>query len=239
MPRVGFSEGKKRNYPIRPVLGAWAACGRNDNQRPSNVGRFPPYRKESRIKAGRHRAARPVTNAGSAGVGVRGQDPSHGAVTSVKTRKTAAVSGPRTGATGSTRERNRDYLSQKQKFALYLPSDLRSQIDRWYAADDCTSVNEFILKATRFYISHLAAHEDNPHLPAAISSAIEGRLGVFEDRMARLMFKQAVEQATTGLILAQLQDFDKAAVEQMRGWSVNAVKRTNGKLSLKDVLGSV
>jgi len=57
--------------------------------------------------------------------------------------------------------------------------------------------------------------------------------------MARLMFKQAVEQATTGLILAQLQDFDKAAVEQLRGWSVDAVKRTNGKLSLKDVLGSV
>ena len=130
-------------------------------------------------------------------------------------------------------------MSQKQKFALYLPNDLRRQIDRWYTSDDCTSVNEFILKATRFYISHLAAHEDNPLLPTAISSAIEGRLGVFEDRMARLMFKQAVEQATMGLILAQLQDFDKAAVNQMRGWSVDAVKRTNGKLSLKDVLGSV
>ena len=90
-----------------------------------------------------------------------------------------------------------------------------------------------------FYISHLATHEENPLLPAAISSAIEGRLGVFEDRMARLLFKQAVEQATMGLILAQLQDFDKAAVEQLRSWSVDAVKRTNGKLSLKDVLGSV
>ena len=79
----------------------------------------------------------------------------------------------------STGERNRDYLSQKQKFALYLPSDLRSQIDRWYASDDCASVNEFILKATRFYISHLATNEENPLLPAAISSAIDGRLGVF------------------------------------------------------------
>ena len=98
-------------------------------------------------------------------------------------------------------------MTQKQRFALYLPTELRNQIDRWYTSDESTSINEFIIKTIQFYLSHLAANENNPLLPTAISTAIEGRLGIFEDRMARLLFKQAVDM----------------------------VKHTNGRLSFRDI----
>jgi len=100
-------------------------------------------------------------------------------------------------------------MTQKQRFALYLPTELRSQIDRWYSSDGSTSINEFIIKAIQFYLSHLAANENNPLLPTAISTAIEGRLGIFEDRMARLLFKQIVEMAMLESILASQLELGK------------------------------
>jgi hypothetical protein len=126
-------------------------------------------------------------------------------------------------------------MTQKQRFALYLPAELRCQIDRWYTSDESTSINEFIIKAIQFYLSHLAANEDNPLLPTAISSAIEGRLGVFEDRMAKLLFKQAVEMAMLESILASQLELGKSDLDQLRSWCVDTVKRTNGRLNFRDV----
>ena len=126
-------------------------------------------------------------------------------------------------------------MTQKQRFALYLPAELRSQIDRWYSSDGSASINEFIIKAIQFYLSHLAANENNPLLPTAISTAIERRLGVFEDRMARLLFKQTVEMAMVESILSEQLELSTSDLNQLRSWCVNTVKRTNGRLNFRDV----
>jgi len=126
-------------------------------------------------------------------------------------------------------------MTQKQRFALYLPTELRNQIDRWYTSDHSTSINEFIVKSIQFYLSHLAANENNPLLPTAISSVIEGRLGIFEERMARLLFKQAVEMAMLESILASQLELGKSDLDQLRSWCVDTVKHTNGKLNFRDV----
>ena len=126
-------------------------------------------------------------------------------------------------------------MTQKQRFALYLPTELRSQIDRWYTSDKSTSINEFIIKAIQFYLSHLAANENNPLLPTAISTAIEGRLGVFEDRMARLLFKQTVELTMLESILASQLELGKSDLDQLRIWCVDTVKHTNGRLNFRDI----
>jgi len=71
-------------------------------------------------------------------------------------------------------------MSKKEKFVLYL--ELKEKIYWEYAADDCFSQTEFIEKAVKFYFGYLCAKEDNPLLPAAVSSVIEGKLDSFEDR---------------------------------------------------------
>ena len=43
-----------------------------------------------------------------------------------------------------------------------------------------------------FYVDHLEGQENNI-LPTAIQSAIDGRLGMFEDRMSKLLYKLTVE----------------------------------------------
>jgi len=127
-------------------------------------------------------------------------------------------------------------MSQKEKFALYLEPEIRERIDRMYKADNCFSRTEFIAKAVRFYLGYLDAHEDNPLLPAAISSVIEGRLDSFEDRLSRLLFKQTVELSMMMNILAYDIETDETALEKLRGKCVADVKRTNGRLTFREIL---
>ncbi len=78
------------------------------------------------------------------------------------------------------------------RFPLRLDDLTRWKIECWYQKDDCQSRNEFVEKAVNFYADYLAGLENNL-LSVAIQSAINGRLGMFEDRMAKLLYKLAVE----------------------------------------------
>ena len=126
-------------------------------------------------------------------------------------------------------------MSKKSKFPLYMDDRLRDQIDRYYTADGCASRTEFIEKAVREHLSRLIIGEENPLLPTAVSSAIEGRLGVFEERISKLLFKQSVELAMVEAILAEELDLDEERLEMLRQWCNESVKRTNGRLSFKAI----
>jgi len=112
---------------------------------------------------------------------------------------------------------------------------LRNQINRWYAVDGCASRTEFIEKTVQEHPSRLIINEENPLLPTAVSSAIEGRLGVFEERMAKLLFKQSVELAMVEAVLATELEVDAERLGELRSWCVEQVKRTNCRLSFKAV----
>jgi len=116
---------------------------------------------------------------------------------------------------------------------------LRNQIDRYYTADGCASRTEFIEKAVQNHISRLVTQEENPLLPTAVSAAIEGRLGVFEERMAKLLFKQAVELAMVEAVLSEELQLDKERLEMIRQWCVDSVKHTNGRISFKTIAAAV
>jgi len=127
-------------------------------------------------------------------------------------------------------------MSKKEKFALYLEPELREKIDREYVTDSCSSRTEFIEKAVQFYLGYLHTNEDNPLLPAAVSSIIEGRLDSFEDRLSRLLFKQTVELSMMMNLLACDTDVDEKTLEKLRGKCVADVKRTNGQISFREIL---
>ena len=130
-------------------------------------------------------------------------------------------------------------MSKKEKFALYLEPETRGQIDRWYDADNCASRTEFIEKAVKFYLGYLAANQDNPLLPAAISSIIEGRLDSFEDRLSRLMFKQTVELSMMMNVVAEISEVSDEYLKSLRGKCVTDVKHSNGRLTLRDAYDEV
>ncbi len=83
-----------------------------------------------------------------------------------------------------------------------MTDETAAKIERWYQEDNCRSKNEFIEKAVNCYADMLAAGESTT-LPRAVQSAIDSRLKLFEDRIASLLYKQAVEMDMAMSILLQ------------------------------------
>ena len=118
----------------------------------------------------------------------------------------------------------------------YRPGpETKQKIERWYREDNCRSKNEFIEKAVNCYTDMLAAGESTT-LPRAVQSAIDNRLKLFEDRMASLLYKQAVEiDMMTSLVLQSL-NVSEEVLRQERAKSIAAVKKTNGRLRIEQKL---
>jgi len=116
-----------------------------------------------------------------------------------------------------------------------MTDETASKIDRWYREDNCRSKNEFIEKAVNFYADTLAADESTT-LPRAVQSAIDGRLKLFEDRMASLLYKQAVEMDMAMSIVLQSLNVNEEVLRQERAKSIATVKRTNGQLRMEQKL---
>ena len=116
-----------------------------------------------------------------------------------------------------------------------MTDETASKIERWYQEDNCRSKNEFIEKAVNCYADMLAAGESTT-LPRAVQSAIDARLKLFEDRIASLLYKQAVEMDMAMSILLQSLNVSEEVLRQERAKSIAAVKRTNGQLRLEQKL---
>ena len=116
----------------------------------------------------------------------------------------------------------------------FRPSDeTRRRIEQWYKADDCSSLNDFVEKAVNDYIDRLEIKDDNRVLPLAITSAIDGRLGLLEKNLSSLSFNHAVELDMMVSIIAEAFNFSRDDLQRLRAQSVKNVRNTNGRLSLE------
>ena len=69
-----------------------------------------------------------------------------------------------------------------------------------------------------------------------MSEVLSGAIGLFGDRIGRLLFKQAVECNITNHILAADTDIDLETYEKLRSRSVREVRETGGSISFQDDL---
>lgn len=124
-------------------------------------------------------------------------------------------------------------MKEKSKFALYLPKELRTELEHRYREDGSCSQTAFTERALRFYLDYLSAGNAGEFLPAAVKSCMEGRLGMLENRMASLLFKLTVALDMNVGILSDAYEFSEESLRQRRAESVKQVKQTNGLLSLE------
>ena len=120
----------------------------------------------------------------------------------------------------------------RDRLALRMGPDTKRKIDQWYEAAGYHSRNQFVEQAVNFYVDHLAI-QDNSSLPRAVSSALDGRLGMFEDRLASLLYKHSVELDMVMGILADSYELTEEDMRRRRADSVRNVKQTNGRLSFE------
>ena len=124
----------------------------------------------------------------------------------------------------------------KSRHSVWLSDDVWREVDALYKLDNCPTRNEFVEKALRQYCGRLHAERTGAYLPRALQEVLEGTLGVFGDRLGRLLFKLVVEHNMTNHLLGGDVDMTRDEYSKMRGSSVREVAATHGNISFKDKL---
>ena len=122
-------------------------------------------------------------------------------------------------------------MEDRTKMTIRLRPDTLRRLEQWYGVEN-SSKNEFIEDAITYYADALALM-DSSLLPRAVKAAIDGRLGQFEEHMAYLLFKLAVETDIIAALNANAYEWSDAALHALRRDSVRNVKETNGRISFE------
>jgi hypothetical protein len=125
---------------------------------------------------------------------------------------------------------------EKIKFALRISPEVQQLVKDMCPRDHCQSQNEFIEKAIRFYAGHISAKDTTELLPQFFVSAMRGAIQDTENRICRLLFKQAVELDMIMNIVAAELEISEDDLERLRARCVQEVKKTSGTISFKDAM---
>lgn len=124
----------------------------------------------------------------------------------------------------------------KRKFALWIRPSLLEEVNSLYKSDNCASRSEFMEKALRFYMGYLNCNRSQDYLADVIPPTVKGIVDETANRMGRLLFKMAVEQAVSENILAAVCSVDQQDVTRLRGQCIEEIRKTNGLLSFDKAL---
>lgn len=124
----------------------------------------------------------------------------------------------------------------KDRIPLWLYPSTITTMDALLEKDNCKSRSEFIEKAIRFYSGYISAEDSLKFLPTAITSTMSGIVSTSENRIARMMFKLAVEMSMMMNILASNAEVDEALLRKLRGKCVSDVKKSIGTVNFEEVL---
>ena len=125
---------------------------------------------------------------------------------------------------------------KKQRVPVWLyPATLRA-IDAAMEQANCKSRSEFLEKAAEMYTGYISAGNALTYLPAVLVSAIRGTVQDSENRIARLLFKQAVELDMVMNVVAGTMRVDEDTVRQLRATCIDNVKKTGGTVTFDDAV---
>ena len=118
----------------------------------------------------------------------------------------------------------------RHRHTVWMDDAVWDQVEAHYQADNCSTRNEFVEKAIRFYSGYLDTEHANEYLPRVLADVLEGKLGALGKRIGHLLFKLSVDQNLMGNVLAAGIDIDPDELRKARVRCVKEVKETNGNL---------
>ena len=124
----------------------------------------------------------------------------------------------------------------KKRHTVWLTSDAWSQVETSYTKDNCTTKNEYIEKAIRFYTGYLNTQNAASYLPRVLADVLDGKLGALGTRIGKLLFKLAVEQDMIANITAAVNEVHLDDLERLRARCMKEIRKTNGVIDLEDAV---
>ena len=124
----------------------------------------------------------------------------------------------------------------KQKMAVYFQPETIKKIEQKYQGDNCSSKTEFIEKAVKFYIGYLRQQEEVNYLSPMIMETVKSQIKGTEQRLARLIFKVAVELGKLSHMTAAMNDVDDETLKSLHAMCVMEVRKINGIIDYEDAV---
>lgn len=122
----------------------------------------------------------------------------------------------------------------KVRKGFYIKEDLLEQVDGLQEQVDVKSRNEFLNQALKFYIGYLTSEEIENYMLSTISSVMHSTVKDSENRIARAMYKLAVETSKLSHVIAYSHGVDEEAFRKLQAKCTDEVKRINGAVTFED-----
>lgn len=125
---------------------------------------------------------------------------------------------------------------EKIRIHTRITPETERKIEAAMSKANCQSRNEFLEKALLFYCNYLAAEDVAEFLPPILIKSLRATVQGAEDRIARVLFKLAVETGMMMNVLASGMEIPAGELDRLRGMCIRDIKRSNGNISLKDTV---
>lgn len=122
----------------------------------------------------------------------------------------------------------------KEKIAVYFQPETIKKIEQEYQEDNCASKTEFIEKAVKFYIGYLRQQDEVNYISPMITETVKVQIKGTEQRLARLMFKVAVELGKLSHMTTAINDVDDETLRNLHAMCVNEVRKINDIIDYED-----
>ena len=124
----------------------------------------------------------------------------------------------------------------KEKMAVYFQPETIKKIEQEYKEDNCASKTEFIEKAVKFYIGYLRQQGEVNYLSPLITETVKAQIKGTEQRLARLIFKVAVELGKLSHMTAAMNDVDDETLKSLHAMCVTEVRKINGIIDYENAV---
>ncbi len=122
----------------------------------------------------------------------------------------------------------------KVRKAFYIEENLLEQADGLLEQADVRSRNEFLNQALKFYIGYLTSEKIENYMLSTISSVMHATVKDSENRMARAMYKLAVEVSKLSHVTAYGHEVDEETLRKLQAKCADEVKRINGAVAFEE-----
>lgn len=122
----------------------------------------------------------------------------------------------------------------KVRKGFYIEEDLLEQVDGLLLQANVKSRNEFLNQALKFYIGYLTSEKIENYMLSSISSVMHATVKDSENRMARAMFKLAVEISKLSHAIAYSHRVDEETLRKLQAKCVDEAKRINGAVNFEE-----
>ena len=137
------------------------------------------------------------------------------------------------------------YNAEKEKYmaiekkGISMDSKLLLDIDLAMNKTKANSRSAFISEAVKKYIAYLNSETAYEVIAPEVERIVDKRVSHFEEHLAKLVYKDAVETAMMMHVMAEVYDIDPARLYQIRGVCIKEVNNLYGRFNFEDAINYV